>query len=271
MRFMFKYLSAILILGGISIDVYSTDYIDFSYSWGKGHFDGYSINYNRSISTNFFGGVGWEYYEDKGVDRNVVKLVCGFIGERYMLLFRPFYYFKKDAIYAYGVKGGVNLFGVGDGLNRSISLNLGFIDRGGVISYTDFVGEMQIEFSFDDHIFLTARGSYNFNPKRYKGYIDYSNLAEYNYLGYLGDTLYSDVGVGYARSFKPDFNSYLYLSFDRINTQDDDINSYLIGLKTYLDEKERYFMDFGFNYADFRKGDNQRYYRIILGAFFNVR
>jgi hypothetical protein len=267
---MYGFLFTVIVFLMSVFSIYSKDYnyTDFSYWWGGDSYNRYNFNYVRNISTSFFGGGGYEYYEDKKNRGNTIKLNAGFISKNYVFSIKPFYFLKESGGYAFGAKGGADIISGNQELTRNLILNLGTVQKRGKIEHSDFLGEMQIEFNFDDHLFLSARSSYNFKPKKIITPFDYSSFWGYNYLGTINDTFYSDIGFGYGRSFKPDFNSYLYFSFDRINTSGDDINSYLIGLKTYLDDDEKYFIDLDYNYADFKKNDNEKHYRLIMGVVF---
>jgi len=264
---MYKFLlSTIFFIFNISF-VYSTNYTDFSYLWNK-NYERFILNYVRDISGDFFGGGSYEYCQNERFNISLIKLNAGFIYNTYIFSFKPFYSFKKDDTYTYGAKIGVNIISEKENITRSLILNLATIFRDGKLKYSDTIAESQIEFGFDKHIFLSVRGSYNLNFQRNMSSFDYSSISGYNYLGSLNHTFYSDIGVGYGRSFKPDFNSYIYFSFNIINTSIDNINSYLLGFKAYLDDDEKYFMDFGYNYADFKKYSNEKVYRISLGMVF---
>jgi hypothetical protein len=263
--FRFFLISAIFLFEG---SLWCVNYTDFSYFLNKKEYERYSINYLTSISTYFFAGTGYEYYENKEIGESILKLMASFVRKNFVFSFKPVYFLKEKQTYAYGLKTGIN-FGWGkDDFYKNAVFNLNFLNRNGKIDHSDTVGEVGVELNFDGHIFLSARVSCNFTPTPLISPVDYSSIIGYSYLGYIGYTVYSDVGFGYARSFKPDFNSYLYFSFDRINGYMDDLNSYLIGFKTYLDDEEKYFMDFGYNLADFKKNDNENYYRIMIGVSF---
>lgn len=244
---------------------------DFSFFSGSGGFNRYSVSYLTSLSTYVFSGLNYTYYKTDSV-KNIssFKLITNYVNKNYIFSIKPFYYPEKDFIKSYGIKTGFGFISGMDDVFTTYYFSTSLIrEKQRNKNYSDTLIESSIEKNYYDEFFIMVRGLVNLSyNKKTSGYMDYMDVANYAFNGIIDYTIYSDIGLNFARSFKPDFNSYLYISFDRINGYVDDINSYVIGLKTFLDDKENYYMDFNYNFADFKKCSNEKFIKISLGANF---
>lgn len=252
--------------------LYSKNFIDFSYGWGDEDINKYSILYLTDISSSVFGGIGYRCYDYDGVTRvNSITLPLNWTKKNYLVSIRPFYYFKKDNFSLTGVQSGLRFISGSSEVSTTYSVFLSYLSKKYFTNkYSSWYISSSIEKNFYDEFFIILKSGLNIskNLNTPQLYFDNSDISFYNYLGVINNTLYSDMSLVFSRSFKPDFNSHLYFGFERINIYKDNINSYIMGLKTYLNEEESYFMDFEYNYADYKKNNNLGFYKISLGVSF---
>lgn len=183
---------------------------------------------------------------------------------------KPFYYIDKHDTSSVGAKTGVGFIKAGDEVYSIYSLFLSYQSQKIASSrYNDFFIESSFEKNYYNQFFIFLKAALNVSYDGHlSGYADNSELVNYNYLGPLTSTLYSNFGLRFGRSFKPDFNSYFYTGFDRLNAKSNAINSYSVGFETILDENENYSMDIGYNYADFKNKSNDSFWKFKLGVNF---
>ncbi len=244
---------------------------DFSYAFGTDIFDKYSLSYFTGMSTYVFAGANFSFYDRKDIDGvSSLRLPFNYVKKNYILSIKPFYYPKKDGFKTLGFKTSFAVVKGKDDIFTTYYLSAGFSKEDCNLQKSkDFIIDASLEKNFYDEFFIMAKAAVNINyDKRKFGYFDNSDLINYGHTGVVNFTVYSNIGMNFARSFKPDFNSYLYLGFDRLNGYLDDLNSYVVGLKTFIDEKENYYMDFNYNFADFKKFSNSRIFKISIGVNF---
>lgn len=245
--------------------------MDFSYYTGSDQFNRYSASYITSISTYVFSGINYSFYNSNNLrDTNSFRFDISYVNKNYIFSFKPFYYPEKSGTSSYGFKTG---FGIVNGKDEVFTTYYASFslaqEKGSSYNKRDFITEASVEKNFYDEFFIILRGSLNVNyNKKNHGIYDNMDILSYGYTGVTDYTVYSTLGFNFARSFKPDFNSYLYTGFDRINGYTDNINSYILGLKVFLDEKESYYMDFNYNFADFKKYSNSKFFKVSLGVNF---
>ncbi|MEF3280265.1 MAG: hypothetical protein K6357_04795 [Elusimicrobiota bacterium] len=251
------------------------NFMDFSYTTGDNDFNKYSFTYLFNFSTYVFSGFNYSAYDLKDVSIvSSVRFPVNILLKNALLSIKPFYYFKKDAFKAKGIRLGARYM-KGDEEKEINTVYSGFIGYANMeyesktlsITYAD----ASIEKNFYDLFFFFIRGGVRLSKEVVKWpvcYLDNLDVLSYSYSGVLSDTIHSVIGLELARSFKPDFNSYVYIGANRINTYYSDVNSYSAGIKTYLDDKENYYMDFNYNYADFKKGKDIDFWKISTGINF---
>jgi len=247
------------------------NFSDFSYTFSNDGLNKYSASYITNVSTYFLAGVNYLAYDSDDINYvHSIRIPFNYIKNNYTFSVKPFVYFKNDG---YSSAGGKMSFGFIEGKEDVfntyyISISKGW-EKKGTKNFDDFIIDISVEKNFYDEFFIMVHGALDlYYDRKVAGRIDYVDMINYGYTGLVNYTVYSNLGFNFARSFKPDFNSYLYLNYDRINGSMDDLNSYLIGLKTFLDEKESYYIDFNYNFADFKKSSNSNFFKISLGVNF---
>ncbi|MBP7795641.1 MAG: hypothetical protein KA059_02560 [Elusimicrobiales bacterium] len=245
---------------------------DFSYTSGSDGFNRYSLTYQTVLSTSNLCGINYSLYNSKHYPSiNSVRLIYNhYLKKNFFITVKPFYYFDKDDTSSFGAKTGVGFIKAGDEIYSTYSLFISYQSQKILSSrYNDFFIESSFEKDYYNQFFIFLKAALNISYDGHSyGYADNSDLVNYNYLGPLTSTLYSDFGVRFGRSFKPDFNSYFYTGFDRLNAKGSDINSYSAGFEAILDENENYSMDISYNYADFKSKNNDSFWKFKLGVNF---
>ena len=242
---------------------FDLSYVDSSYDFYK-----YSLSYARLISTNVTLGFGYIGYELDSNTYNMLKTSFDVILKDISFGVKPFYFFQKNDSNFYGIKGSINFLSHGSERVTTYGALLSYGVEDVSRKRESFFTSVFFENNFYDEFFIKfGIGIEALNPGK-KGVFDKSDFFSLNYSGYFSRYLHSVVDFSVARSFKPDFNSYLYFNFDKINAGVDRVISYIIGLRMYLEESENYYLDASFNLADKKTLPNERIWRIVVGGHF---
>lgn len=233
-------------------------------------FQKYSFTYGRNISTEItsaFNWIGWSYND---VDINSFRGRLSYITDNLNISINPVYIYKSNHnLFGFRLSSSINYYG--NETVTTITLSPSYLKE----NYSNEKRNMSgLSFSFEknfyDEFFIVFGGFLGMSGKGYNGFFDKTDFFFSRHNGYISSFPYSSVIIGFARSFKPDFNSYLYLSFNRINMHTDDLNSYEIGIRTYIDETENYLFDVSYNIADFKVLSNQKIWKFVISGFFNL-
>lgn len=241
--------------------LYSKDFFSFYYSDSSFEYSRYSFSYARVLSTNFVVGLGFDLV-DSYYKTNYLKSVFEFGYSNFSFSFKPFYFFK-DNNNLYGGKFSFSFVNSKDEVLTTYGLILSYAkEKKHSFSYFNFF----IEKNFYDEFFIVLQPGLSLkNDSRFSAF-DITYLFNTSYNGFVNSILYSSFSLSFARSFKPDFNSYLYINFDRLNSTPNNTNSYTIGLRAYLDENSQYYLDFSYNIADHKDIKNENIWRFSLGG-----
>ncbi len=248
--------------------LYAKQYIDFSY-FNSQDLNKYSLSYFRDISTYTLMGVGYSYYKEDIDNTHLIKLPLSFMHKNLFFTVKPFYYFDDFSSKAYGIKTGGGFVKTKEDVSTLYSVYVTF-DRQNYTDkkYKDIILSAIVEKNYYDEFFIGFKAGLNLKyDKNKNGSFDYLEAFDYNYYGYINLTVYSNIGLWVVRSFKPEFNSDLIIGFDKINGVNT-INSYDITLKMILDEENRYHMNIGYNFADFKEEKNKHLWKLSIGVVF---
>ncbi len=252
---------------------------DFSLTSGSNEFARIESNFASNISTRVVAGIGASAYKEEKHDY-VYALrfpVSVFIGRRAMLSAKPYFY-PADAqgSFAQGLRTSISyltenpqnetsatyLFSVSHQRQRLSSY--------GQKDFSSNCAELSIEKNFYDQFFLLAsagalsHSAFSATPQ--KNYAETQDIISLNTGAFLNDAVNSKLGLQFARSFRPDFDSYIYAGYEKINGRFSEYNSWLLGLRVNFSEKN--FANFSYNYLDSRIGRSKIYYRAGIGLFF---
>lgn len=252
----------------------SKNYIETRYGWGDENLERYSFTYFTGISSNIITGFEYSSYNlDKFERTQSYKLPVTYLYYYNVYGVTPFYYPEKNNSKAKGVKLYYSLISPKNPeyiTTYTFSYAYRRQDLNSTRYYDNIVG-LQIEQNFYGEFFIMVKGYLNSyfdritqNTRMFGEIYDMVNL---NSIHFFNDTFYSNYGIEFARSFKPDYDSLIYFSFDRVNAYRKDYNSYLLGLKIFLNE-ERFSFNMAYNFIDFKNGSNEDFYRLGLEVNF---
>ena len=248
---------------------------------GSNNFLRSDISFLANISTRCVSGINVSFYKIEGKDKVYsFRLPFNvFLGRSSMLTVKPFYYPKDGkGSYAYGSRASFSYLYHNEPKESSTSLNFSAafekqkLSEYGKESADNKSVEFQLEENFYDEFFILFTASSLLNPENPAGlqkrYAEISDLISPNAFAFINDTVYNNFGLQFARSLKPDYDSYVYAGADRMNCRSSDYNSYVFGLRVNFIEKN--FFNFSYNYLDSKnnKGKDRSYYKISLGVFF---
>lgn len=244
------------------------NFFDISYVSSSDNFEGYSLSYARFILPRIVLGVGYNTYKLNTTRSDMVKTSFEMMFKDMSFSLKPFYSFQKGSSRFYGAKTAFNLTRQGYERVTTYGMVLSYAWESDVKKKEILFAHLFMEKNFYDEFFIILGVGGSLFNGGFKGRFDRSGLFNLNYAGYVTTNPYSTVTFSAARSFKPDFNSYLYLSFDKINAGMDGLDSYLVGLRTYLEEKESYYLDLSFNLADKKVLSDERIWKVVVGGVF---
>lgn len=232
-------------------------YLNSSFDLSK-----YSFSYARVVSTNIVTGIGFDIWDNDFKKTNYLKSNIEFSYSGFGLALKPFYFFK-DKENLFGGKFSFSLIKAKDDVLTTYGLILNYTkEKKNDFSYFNFF----IEKNYYDEFFIIFQPGFSLRKINNLSFFDTSYMFNTLHNGFLNYFLYSSFSFIFARSFKPDFNSYVYIGFDRLNSKLNDINSYTFGLRTYIDEKSDYYLDLSYNFADNKSLENEKIWKISLGG-----
>lgn len=268
-----------LIMFFAALNASSAVWTDLGLTFGSNEFSRNEATFAANLSTRIVAGLSLSAYKlEKQNYVSALRMPINiFIGKSFMLTAKPYLYPKNsDGSAAAGGKLSASL--VKDNPEEETSVtytisaahqkqNLGIFPEKKITSDS---AEIQAEKNFYDQFFLLAAAAFNrtsaFSSSKLKNYCEISDLFSVNTHAFLNDDVHSRAGFQFARSFMPDFNSYFYAGYDRLNARISDYNSWLIGLRVNFSDKN--FANFSYNYLDAKRGDNKVYYKFGIGIFF---
>ncbi|MGC9070759.1 MAG: hypothetical protein ACP5IO_05565 [Elusimicrobiales bacterium] len=254
------------IVSFIPLSLFSQNYFDASYTNSSQDFSNYSLSYMRILSTKTAVGIAYIRYGDKDVS-SLSRLLFSYFSKGFSLSLSPFYFFPKDGFNFYGAKASFDIIRYGDETVSTYSFYSSYgNEKNSFIDKTIFLG-FSFERNYYDEFFIMLHSGIGVEGEGKAGFFNKNILFDSSFLGFINILPYSVLGFSFVRSFKPDFNSYLYIWFDRINSKSN-INSYILGLKTYLDDSQNYYADVSFNFADHKSISNEKIWKISVGGSF---
>jgi len=251
-------------------------WIESGFWFGSNDFLRQDATFLTNISTRIVGGFNFSFYKlEKQNKVYSFRLPLNyFIYRGFTFSIKPFYYPENgNKMSAYGSRFSIVHHSQNDINEFATDYTLSFAFEKQKFSQEYFSNkslEMQVEQNFYDEFFLAFEAATLINSEgslsSIKRYSEISDLISLNAFGFINDRVYNNLGVRIARSFKPDYDSYIYFGMDRLNSKHSDYNSYLLGLRINFVEKN--FFDFTYNYLDSKSFENKKYYKISIGVFF---
>ncbi|MEW5950349.1 MAG: hypothetical protein GX447_01095 [Elusimicrobia bacterium] len=252
---------------------------DFSLTSGSNEFLRTEGNFASNISTRIVGGIGVSAYKREKQDY-VYALrfpLNYFIGRNILLTAKPFFYpADRNGSFAQGARASFSL--LTENAQNETSTTYTFAaahqrQRLAFFGEKDFssnCAEISAEKNFYDQFFILASAgavsNSGFSYTVQKNYAETQDLISLNSNSFLNDFVLSKLGLQFARSFKPDFDSYVFAGYDKINGKFSEYNSWLFGLRINFSEKNS--ANFSYNYLDDKKGHSKKYYKISIGILF---
>ena len=246
---------------------------------GSNNFLRSGISFLANVSTRCVAGINYSAYKlDKRESVRSFRLPFNaFVGRKAMFTVKPFYYLEDDnGSSAYGARASLSYLYHNASKESSTSLNFSAAFEKQELS--EYAGEssdnqaveFQLEENFYDEFFILFTASSLINPENPSGaqkrYAEISDLISPNAFAFINDTVYDNFGFQFARSLKPDYDSYVYAGADRMNCRILDYNSYVFGLRVNFFEKN--FFNFSYNYLDNKNNRDRSYHKMSLGVFF---
>lgn len=264
----------LLVLPKIAFSFWS----DFSLTSGSNEFTRIESNFASNISTKIVAGIGASSY--KLENHNYVYAlrfpVSVFVGRSTMLSAKPYFYpADSDGSFAQGLRASFSYLTenpqdeTSSTYLISVSHQRQRLSSYGQKDFSSNCAEFSIEKNFYDQFFLLvsvgAMSHSAFSKTAQKNYAETQDIISLNTSAFLNDAVNSKLGLQFARSFKPDFDSYIYAGYEKINSRFSQYNSWLVGLRINFSEKN--FANFSYNYLDSSIGRSKIYYRVGIGLF----
>jgi len=262
----------------IPLNLSATIWTDMGFTFGSNEFSRTELTAAKNVSTTVVCGLNISAYkiEKREYVSSIRMPINFFAARRFMVTAKPYIYPKNSNGYS-AAGGKLSLSFVKD--NPEAETSLTWIVSAAhqkqamgrnAQKITSNSAEIQAEKNFYDQFFILANiainGSSSHSEGVIKSYAEVSDLFSVNTFAFLNDDVYSKAGIQFARSFKPDFDSYFYAGYDRINSRFSDYGSWLMGLRINFSDKS--FTNFSYNYLDAKKGGNKVYYKFVIGMFF---
>lgn len=252
-----------------SLELYSQNFFDISYADSNKGFKEYSFSYIHAFSTNSAAGIEYRGYDNLGYDINTVIAPINFYFRDYNIVFDLFYSLKKNNNSFYGFKGIFTLMKYKEEVVTNYSFSYSYAREDYTRSRHLAVAGFSFDKNYYDEFFITSKLFLALKNAGKSGFFDKKIFYDSYFHGFLPSVAHSMLEVGFARSFKPDFNSYIYFSFDRFNNgTKDTINSYNAGLKVYLEEKENYYIDVSYSMINHKTLSDERVFKLSIGGGF---
>lgn len=273
---MIKLLAVLTIF--IPLNLSATVWTDIGLTFGSNEFSRTELTAATNISTTVVGGLNVSAYkiEKREYVYSIRMPVNFFASRRFMVTVKPYLYPKNsDGYSAAGGKLSLSLVKDNPQAETSTTWIVSAAHQKQAMGrnaqkITSNSAEIQAEKNFYDQFFILAGLAINASSAHsedaIKNYAEVSDLFSVNTFAFINDDVYSKVGLQFARSFKPDFDSYFYGGYDRINSRFSDYGSWLMGLRINFSDKS--FANFSYNYLDAKKGSNKAYYKFAIGMFF---
>ncbi len=261
-----KKISVVGVFCLFSLSLFSQNYFDLSYINSSKNFSEYSFSYLHALSTKIAGGVGYTRYDGKD-DTSLSRLLLNYFSRGFSVALTPFYFLKEKDFSFYGIKTSFDVIRYGEETVSRYSFYSSYGKEKTSFKKDVFFAGFIFDKNYYDEFFIMFHGGVGISGSGKFGFFNKNILFDSSFSGFIDNLPYSMFGFNFVRSFKPEFNSYLYVGFDRINSKDD-INSYIVGLKSYLDEGENYYANISFNIAVHKSSSNERLWKLSFGGRF---
>jgi len=244
---------------------------------GSNNFLRQDLTFALNISTPLISGINTSVYKIEKKDSVIsLRLPVSFMFNKNLIgTVKPFYYPKNsNSSSAKGLRASISY--LTQNAEKEINTNYNL-----AISYEDqHLGEeqeisakaldFQMEKNFYDNFFILIGGGLvnnnSVSKTAQKRFSEISDILYTNSMPFFDDNIYSNMSLQVARSFKPDYDSFFYLCFERLNGQISDYNSYIAGLRINFMDKN--FVNFSYNYLDKKAGNDKKYYKVNIGVSF---